>query len=416
MATAPNNTNNPNIANTPEAIKSSLRASKGHLTRQTGALQQHAENLDRDPLSMSQLQEAADLQVRARQRYNDILEGIVYLQSIDAENFDEYEADITALDAKHRKHFDAAARAITAAERAQRTAAAGHNASGGSGSNASDYDGGPSHNRRVVERTNLKPDVLKLTSTPREKTSWQQAMKGYFTTSNFEALPVQEQQYFYYACVNVPLKEALQQASTEATPIFGDNSLTSRLDKIFLDNYPLFTRRLDFFRYTQNRGQQADDFDRQLTRYFKEADPNNLTCDELYVYVFVNNLSDDALRRRILAMPNPTMPAIRADFAEYMRTQRCADAHATKRANAAKFGNRGRSQSKGGGARGRSPSARRSIKDLKGKCYRCGASDHKGPECPHKDKTCNGCGTKGHLSSVCLKSRGGASERRGRSQ
>ena len=41
---------------------------------------------------------------------------------------------------------------------------------------------------------------------------------------------------------------------------------------------------------------------------------------------------------------------------------------------------------------------------LKGKCFRCGSTQHQADKCSHKEAVCNKCGTKGHLQSVCLKS------------
>ena len=35
------------------------------------------------------------------------------------------------------------------------------------------------------------------------------------------------------------------------------------------------------------------------------------------------------------------------------------------------------------------------------KCYRCGKTNHKAPQCRHKDTVCNKCNKTGHLAKVC---------------
>ena len=35
------------------------------------------------------------------------------------------------------------------------------------------------------------------------------------------------------------------------------------------------------------------------------------------------------------------------------------------------------------------------------KCYRCGKTNHKAPQCQHKDTACNRCNKTGHLVKVC---------------
>ncbi|XP_028177592.1 uncharacterized protein K02A2.6-like [Ostrinia furnacalis] len=45
----------------------------------------------------------------------------------------------------------------------------------------------------------------------------------------------------------------------------------------------------------------------------------------------------------------------------------------------------------------------RSIKDLSGKCFRCGKPDHRANECGAINSTCRKCQKVGHLARVCLK-------------
>ena len=40
---------------------------------------------------------------------------------------------------------------------------------------------------------------------------------------------------------------------------------------------------------------------------------------------------------------------------------------------------------------------------LKGRCFRCGSTDHRAHECKHTETVCHNCGIKGHLASVCQK-------------
>ncbi|XP_063365892.1 uncharacterized protein K02A2.6-like [Cydia amplana] len=45
-----------------------------------------------------------------------------------------------------------------------------------------------------------------------------------------------------------------------------------------------------------------------------------------------------------------------------------------------------------------------SIKDLKGKCFRCGSQEHQANTCRSINDTCTKCKRKGHLARVCLRS------------
>ena len=45
------------------------------------------------------------------------------------------------------------------------------------------------------------------------------------------------------------------------------------------------------------------------------------------------------------------------------------------------------------------------FNELRGRCYRCGAREHRAHECKHSETVCYNCNMKGHMSSVCQKPR-----------
>ena len=108
----------------------------------------------------------------------------------------------------------------------------------------------------------------------------------------------------------------LQNKVSEIAPVFGENSFIAALEEEFLHRYPLFTRRLNFFRSTQAPGQTFSDWAGHLRRAGDEAQLSQLGTDEMYVLRYLVGTTDAKLRARFLEESETTLDGLDKMVAE----------------------------------------------------------------------------------------------------
>ena len=97
----------------------------------------------------------------------------------------------------------------------------------------------------------LKPEKLTPESTPRDLRIWLNQFRSYYETSCMEEISIEAQQAYFKQCLDRTLRFRLERRVDDHTPIWGDlDSCQAVLTEEFLDSYPLFNRRLEFFRTT----------------------------------------------------------------------------------------------------------------------------------------------------------------------
>ena len=288
----------------------------------------------------------------------------------------------------------------------------------------------------------LRPKALLRTSTPVEMRAWIERFHAFYAASRLDRAPLAEQQAYFKAGLEDQLAFRLSPSITALTPVLDvpgnvDASCEELLKDEFRLAHPLFTRRLEYFRSKQQRGQMASDWVQLLTRAGDEADLAAMTTGELYVIRVMTGLHDEKLLEQLLLIRDPTKQSIDECIAQHetgqiylrsIQSERSATAAAAAAANAPPparggFASRGRGQRGGGRGGGvprpdeRSPALRAHHEMLKqqGKCIRC-ALPVPAPfflhlrDCRGTGKTCTSCNRFGHIPAACP----GAAAGRGR--
>ena len=93
----------------------------------------------------------------------------------------------------------------------------------------------------------LKPSVLNDDFTPVEMRAWVSQFKAFYSTSNMAQCTVEDQQAYLKICVDPNLYLRLSDKVSPTTEIFGEGGCIDLIKEEFLNKYPLFSRRLDFF-------------------------------------------------------------------------------------------------------------------------------------------------------------------------
>lgn len=249
----------------------------------------------------------------------------------------------------------------------------------------------PKTRARVNEA--LKPDRLSLDFTPAEMRSWFDKFRAFYDTSELQNYAVRDQHAFLFTCVNTQLEVRLREQIDDHTPIFQDNGCLDRIREEFSLKYPLFTRRMEFFKYNQESSQSFRDYDTQLQRKGNEADLQNLRVDELYMFRFMTGTNDARLREKFLKIEDPTLEKMRQVANMHEVQQQSLSAIAGE--NSAHH-----VQRQGGGPR---PQGGQGGGPQKVTCFRCGEMDHKSNTCSMSmDVKCKKCSNVGHLEKACI--------------
>ena len=232
-------------------LTASLKAQKGHFTCARKELKAIADYVLAEPSSkaVAQLEKALDtFQAQAAKVEN--LYRTLLDEDPDVDNHDQYVARLDELSDTKQEGLEFTLHAITEASRT----AAPHPAAA---------PAQPQVNFRPKVVDALRPNKLTMDNTPAELRNWLSKFKAYYTTSGLDQYTIAEQQVFLFNNVSSDLETRIKENDGYAIDlrVFGDiDSLTAILIEEFNHKYPLFNRRLDFFRYQQASGQSFSDF------------------------------------------------------------------------------------------------------------------------------------------------------------
>ena len=267
--------------------------------------------------------------------------------------------------------------------------------------------------RQFKVNTALKPEKLTTESTPRDLTSWIDQFTSYYETSFMSEVSIKAQQAYLKQCLDKTLRFRLEQYIDTNTPIFGDlDSCISVIKAEFEESYPIFTRRLEFFRAMQPKKQSMSDFISHCKQLWIEGDMHNLKNNDLLLFKYYYSCTDDELRKEMLKLESPGIHDVERFVKRYEVSKRenkeiTKSSPTTSTAQAAQVK---KSQKKGKKDNSKQPQDKGSLKSKMdaivkaGGCRRCGSSNHDANNCRHVDTTCYRCDKKGHTKWVCLSS------------
>ena len=152
------------------------------------------------------------------------------------------------------------------------------------GAGAGGAAGGGAAPARLTINKSLKPFTLLPSHTPADFRHWKKLYKAYFRTSHMEVLDPEDQQVYLQSCVDPSVWGRIHMLVKDDTPAFDDGfrrSLMAMLQEDLLDRYPVFTRRLAFFRCDQQTGEDTTTWVGRLEELSVEAEITNITADEV---------------------------------------------------------------------------------------------------------------------------------------
>ena len=285
----------------------------------------------------------------------------------------------------------------------------------------------------------LLPNKLLETNTPAEMRQWINSFTAFYSSSNLAARPILEQQAHVYNLVDANLRAKLELIVQPNHPIFpnedddddDDPSVMNALREIFLDKYPLDSRRMTFFEYKQKPKQKPTDWSRALDELSLEADYTRINAETLMIFRYMTSVTDQKLLKLFLREENPSIARLKKILTDYERNEQrfhditgkdgstpqavnrvAANGKKSKGNNKQSSYKKGKNPANNNSNKGQnnSNSAKsefvpRDKKLLqlaqKGLCLRCGNKYSENHNCPAQGVACKNCGKNNHFAKVC---------------
>ena len=254
----------------------------------------------------------------------------------------------------------------------------------------------------------LKPFVLTKAHSPTDLRLWIKQIEEYFHSGGLDRSAdlneedIKNQRAHLSRSLDVEMLKMLDQRTTSSTPVFGNEGCLKVIREIFMILYPIFYRRMTLFQIRQS-GEGNTSYLERINRTSMEAELDTLDREAFCLLHFVVTLEDEKLRKKIVALENPTYIAASKLVAKYDTTlistkaikkqQHSPDAMAA-------FVNNGRTNH---GNKPNYTNQRSTQANPKRQCIRCGRTGHDSNQCGVlvKGLNCKSCGKKGHLAVVC---------------
>ncbi len=365
-----------------KAVKGSLRAHKGHLTRLIEEGDRVKAFAAHNP-SAFVVQQLETAYAAISSRHQRIQDCYIRLQELDPDNFDAYDTRMDEVS----KRFDAIGADLLRVHANCSAPAAPLLATA------------PTlcPDARVKIDDTLKPTKLTDDHGPVEMRNWLLKFRAWYTTSAMDRRTIGEQQAYFFLCLGSTLETRMRLKVEPTTPIFeipgDDTSVVSLLEEDFLQRYPIFMRRLEYFRFDQAANQDAVDWIAKLEQKGNEADLHRLSVDQIHVFRVICGCTDKRLREKFLKIKEPTLEKIKEEARVYAAASTITKAF-EKPHRGARVTDRPREDKEG----------KKSIDKMKKKrrCDACGIFGHGSVDCHRKDKlTCHACGKPGHIAPMC---------------
>jgi len=360
------------------SLSKSLRVLKGHLTRTIRRLDDTVDFAraqgPSDPISRAIERRADDVEARARA----VEEAYLNLEKVDPTNAESYNDDA-------EREARRADESITASWQALSELRAALNTQPVQVDQASDQanDQSTTHPQSNSRQASvLRPFTLRREHKPVELSKWIKLLTVYFDASAFNQSSIQVLQQYALACLDLYLTCQIERDITTTMPIFGDaNSVIALIHAFFNKRYPIFTRRLEYYRTKQDQGQTASAWAKELLALGDEAELDDMTVDETHAMRVLASVSEGELLDKLLELKNPTLEDILAkidDYESMVYKKEALDKNKVKSTTSSSV-----------------------FTTASKTCGNCGRICHSKATCAATNAKCNNCGKTGHFASVC---------------
>jgi hypothetical protein len=160
--------------------------------------------------------------------------------------------------------------------------------------------------------------------TPVEFAYWVDALEAYHAGSHMEVATIAVQQAFFKACVHLILyNRIISNIVSWVTPVLGPGDTVMELMREeFLLEHSLFSRRIAFFPFKQDKGQSMSDAVNDLQRLGDQSDLEGLFPADLYVMQYLTMTDDPDLLDKLLEIKAPTQQLLKDATRRYETAER----------------------------------------------------------------------------------------------
>jgi len=274
-------------------------------------------------------------------------------------------------------------------------------------------------NVKLKVENSLRPKKLTSDFNPVELSQWIKSFKAYYNASNMNTMNLNVQQSLLTILLDTEILQRIDNNIQENTEVLSESDgILHLIIEDFKLRYPIFNRRLDFFGTKQSKNESSTTYFAKLEQRASEADLAGITVADLFMHQVLQGLSDKELCNRLLNLKVKT----KVTFEEEMRIYDAAQAASRRleRPNAQSYatnssGGGGGGGNKGGGGKNKNDGGKNNQKyskpqfklkfpsHMKGKCLRCGSSDHYKDNCKWTPEViCKLCSRSGHIRPACF--------------
>ena len=136
---------------------------------------------------------------------------------------------------------------------------------------------------------------------------WIEPFNAFYKAANADLAPIESQTRLLLQAIDPTLAEFLRHQCKEGTPIFGDNSLVSELEKRFLQLNPHFKRMRDFLMAQQPDNTKFSNWLDTLTTMAAEAKLDDVSKEQLLCFTIMSSCRDKRLKVKLLKHLDPTV-------------------------------------------------------------------------------------------------------------
>ena len=379
-----------------ERLTASHKAYKGHLTRNINTAMRALDMAANTGANVVMRDALLEAEAKVKDAYSKLEESMLKIQELAVDEYDDLDEKMQEDTTNYEKIMDKL-RSMRIQFEPRLTAPPAPAAAGGARA-------GP----KSKPMDSLKPKTLTRDSTPVELKEWVIKFTEFFVSSAFKDVSLVEQQAHFKASLDTHLTNRVVRLISPTTPVFPDalaveKSAMEHLDDIFMEYNPLFSRRLDWFRYDQGANQPFTDWWEKSEKKGDEADLASLTVDDLKTMRCFTGIRDEVLKAEFLKTPTKTSK----ELVDVAKNYEMGKKYVKSMGGAVKAMNTGQQRKKSQGNVQGSKAKAKSIFN-EGKCFRCGKKvdnrqEHK-QECKAVTAVCRKCGKTGHFQSTCLSS------------